>query len=119
MSNKLLEFRRAEEALRRQLALLEDLKKDKELSREMEFENKLKDLLKEYGYNLRQVVDILDPQPIHIPQLDVGRRVRKLQVWTNPITGEVLEVKSGNNKTLKAWKAEYGEDFVASWLKKD
>ncbi len=117
--SKLLEFRRAEVALRRQLALLEDMKKDKELSREMEFENQLEALLKEYGYNMQLVVDILDPKPVHIPQLDIGRRTRKLQIWKNPITGEVLETRSGNNKTLKAWKAEHGEDVVATWLQKD
>ena len=46
-------------------------------------------------------------------------RVRKLQVWKNPVTGEVLETKSGNNKKLKAWKEEYGEKFVSTWLQKD
>ena len=122
--SKLLEFRKAEQALREQLARLESLKHDQELKREMEFEDKLKALLQEYGYKLQNIVDILDPQPIHIPELDLleqesGRRVRKLQVWKNPITGEVLETRSGNNKTLKTWKEEYGEQFVSTWLQKD
>jgi len=117
--SKLLEFRKAEQALREQLARLESFKHDKELEREIEFENKLKGLLQEYGFKLQNIVDILAPQPIHIAELDIGRRTRKTQIWTNPITGEVLETKSGNNKTLKAWKAEYGEQFVAGWLQKD
>ena len=122
--SKLLEFRKAEQALREQLARLESLKHDQELKREMEFEDKLKALLQEYGYRLQNIVDILDPQPLHIPELDVleqdsDRRVRRLQVWKNPITGEVLETRSGNNKTLKAWKEEYGEQFVSTWLQKD
>jgi len=116
--SKLLEFRKAEQALREQLARLETLKHDQELKTEMEFEDKLKALLQKYGFKLQNIVDILDPQPIHIPELDIGRRVRKTQVWKNPITGQVLETKSGNNKTLKAWKEEYGEQFVASWLQK-
>ncbi|HEY8330425.1 MAG TPA: histone-like nucleoid-structuring protein, MvaT/MvaU family [Pseudomonas sp.] len=122
--SKLLEFRKAEQALREQLARLESLKHDTELKREMEFEDKLKELLQEYGFKLQNIVDILQPQPLHIAELDLleqdsGRRVRKTQIWTNPITGEVLETKSGNNKTLKAWKAEHGEKFVATWLQKD
>ncbi|MBV2134016.1 DNA binding protein [Pseudomonas sp. MAP12] len=122
--SKLLEFRKAEQALRDQLARLESLKHDTELKREMEFEDKLKELLQEYGFKLQNIVDILQPQPLHIAELDLlaqdsGRRVRKIQIWKNPITGEVLETKSGNNKTLKAWKAEHGEKFVASWLQKD
>ena len=130
--SKLLEFRKAEEALRRQLALLEDMKKDKELSHEMEFENSLKALIAEFGYSPRQAVAILQPQPVDIPQLHLSgvqnkpaadsspkRRQRRLQVWKNPHTGEVLETKSGNNKQLKAWKAEFGESAVAGWLQQD
>ena len=117
--SKLLEFRKAERELREQLARLESLKHHSELKREMEFEEQLKALMQEYGFKLQQVVDILDPPPVHIPQLEIGRRGRKLQIWTNPVTGEVLHTKSGNNKQLKAWKAEYGEDFVATWLQKD
>ena len=119
--SKLLEFRKAEQALRAQLAHLESLKHDKELERELEFENKLKALLEEYGFKLQNIIEILDPQPLQVvePQVLTGRRVRKTQVWKNPITGEVLETKSGNNKQLKAWKAEHGEAFVATWLQKD
>ncbi len=117
--SKLLEFRKAERELREQLARLESLKHDTELKREMEFEEQLKALLKEYGFGLQQIVDILDPPQVHIPQRDIGRRVRRLQIWKNPITGEVLQTKSGNNKTLKAWKAEHGESFVNTWLQKD
>ena len=117
--SKLLEFRKAEQALREQLARLESLKHDQELKREMEFEDRLKALLQEYDYKLQKIVDILDPQPFHVPELEIGRRVRKTQIWKNPVTGAVLETKSGNNKTLKAWKEEYGEKFVAGWLQKD
>lgn len=113
--SKLLEFRRAERELAEQLALLESLKQDSELKREMEFEQQLKALMQEYGMRLTQVVDILDPPAVHIPQLDMLQRGRKVQIWKNPITGEVLETKSANNKTLKRWKAEYGEQFVSHW----
>lgn len=131
--SKLLAYRRAEEELRRQLAQLEEMKKDKELSKEMEFEDQLKELLDSYGFKLQQAVAILDePRPEDYPHLqqllgnpqvaraqasqEPKRRVRRLQVWKNPHSGEVLETKSGNNKTLKAWKAEFGEDVVAGWL---
>lgn len=116
--SKLLEFRKAEQALREQLAHLESLKHDQGLKHEMEFEEKLQALLKEYDFTLRNIVAILDPQPFQVPELELqlGRRVRKTQVWKNPVTGEVLETKSGNNKQLKAWKEEYGEKFVAGWL---
>lgn len=117
--SKLLEFRRAERELAEQLALLESLKQDSELKREMEFEQQLKALMQQYGMRLAQVVDILDPPQVTIAQLEQLRRGRKVQVWKNPITGEVLHTRSGNNKTLKRWKAEHGESFVRHWLQKD
>jgi hypothetical protein len=41
-----------------------------------------------------------------------------VKVYKNPHTGEVVETKGGNHKTLKEWKAEYGSDTVESWLAK-
>lgn len=118
--SKLLEFRKAEQALREQLAHLERLKHDKELGREIEFENKLKALLQEYGFQPQDVVDIFQQQAPEAPvETGSGRRVRKIQVWKNPVTGEELQTKSGNNKQLKAWKAEYGDSVVAAWLQRD
>ena len=45
-----------------------------------------------------------------------GRRKRKLKIYKNPNTGEVVETRGGNQKTLKAWKEEHGNDTVESWL---
>lgn len=47
------------------------------------------------------------------------RRAREVKVYTNPHTAEVVETKGGNNKTLKAWKTQYGAETVESWLAKD
>jgi hypothetical protein len=41
-----------------------------------------------------------------------------LKVYKNPHTGEVVETKGGNHKTLKEWKAEHGSATVESWLNK-
>lgn len=48
--SKLAEFRRAERELQKQMALLEQLQADASLQREMEFEDKLKALMGEYGH---------------------------------------------------------------------
>jgi hypothetical protein len=45
-----------------------------------------------------------------------GRRKRKLKIYKNPNTGEVVETRGGNQKTLKAWKDQFGGDTVESWL---
>ncbi|MFZ5957225.1 histone-like nucleoid-structuring protein, MvaT/MvaU family [Pseudomonas knackmussii] len=120
--SKLAEFRAAEKALAEQLAHFEALKNDNGLKKEIEFEEKLKDLMSQYGKSLRDVVAILDPEsardavrrgPRTAPSI---RRARAIKVYKNPHTGETVETKGGNHKVLKAWKAEYGNETVESWL---
>lgn len=60
--SKLAEFRRPERELQEQLALLEKIQGDSGIKREMEFEDKLKALMADYGMDLMKVIDILDPQ---------------------------------------------------------
>jgi hypothetical protein len=104
-----------------QLAELETLKNDDGLKREIEFETKLRDLLGEYGYSLRNIVAILDPQSSdrRVPatvETKGSHKARAVKVYKNPHSGEVVETKGGNHKVLKEWKAEYGSDTVESWL---
>lgn len=56
--------RNMQELLAQQLAELEAMKSDGAIQSEMEFENKLRALLGEYGYSLREVIGILDPQAL-------------------------------------------------------
>lgn len=120
--SKLAEFRAAEKALADQLAYLESLKNDNSLKKEIEFEEKLKTLMGEYGKSLRDIVAILDPSAAGAASVRGGRasqskrRERVVKVYKNPNTGEVVETKGGNHKVLKSWKAEYGSDVVESWL---
>ncbi|HCI1915359.1 TPA: DNA binding protein [Pseudomonas aeruginosa] len=117
--SKLAEFRAAEKALAEQLAHLESLKNDAGLKKEIEFEEKLRALLGQYGKSLRDVIEILEPESKHTPQAKTakaGRRTRVIKVYKNPHTGEVVETKGGNHKVLKAWRAEHGNVAVESWL---
>jgi cupin superfamily acireductone dioxygenase involved in methionine salvage len=119
--SRLAEYRKLEQQLAAQLAELEAMKDDSGLKTEMEFESKLRSLLDEYGYSLRDVINVIDPQlagksaPASKPEKGT-RRARVLKVYKNPHTDEVVETKGGNHKTLKAWKAEHGSDTVESWL---
>lgn len=117
--SKLAEFRRAERELQEQLALLEKLQGDSSLKREMEFEDKLKALMADYGMDLVKVIDILDPQPAkpsHAEHVVKQRRARRVKVYLNPHTGERIETKGANHSLLKAWKAEHGAELVDGWL---
>lgn len=122
--SKLAEFRELEKHLAEQLATLEALKSDSGLQREIEFDQKLRVLLADYGYSLRDIIALLDPNaptrrgPVGIASPEKGtRRARQVKRYNNPHTGEVIETKGGNHKQLKEWKAEHGSDVVESWLK--
>ena len=43
-----------------------------------------------------------------------GRR-RKLRVYTNPHTGQVVKTRGANHRTLNEWRTQYGRDEVDQW----
>lgn len=117
--SKLAEFRQLEKHLAEQL---EALKGDAGLKKEIEFETKLRTLLADYGYSLPNVINLLDPKsgrraPAAESKTSI-RKPRQVKIYKNPHTGEVVETKGGNHKTLKEWKAEHGSATVESWLTK-
>jgi hypothetical protein len=116
--SKLAEFKALEAQLAEQLAQLDAMKNDDGLKKEIEFEKKIRALLGEYGYSLREVKLILDPQARLAAKIDgrSQRRERQLKIYKNPNSGEVVETKGGNHKVLKAWKEEFGAEAVESWL---
>ncbi|QPN43206.1 histone-like nucleoid-structuring protein, MvaT/MvaU family [Pseudomonas sp. p106] len=119
--SRLVEFRQLEQKLAAQLAELEALKGSSELKAEIAFEEKLRALLAEYGFSLRDVINILDPQANVRPLSPSApakspRRERQVKVYKNPHNDEIIETKGGNHKLLKEWKAKYGAQEVESWL---
>ncbi|MFJ3449675.1 histone-like nucleoid-structuring protein, MvaT/MvaU family [Pseudomonas sichuanensis] len=119
--SRLAEFRKLEQTLAAQLAELEAMKGSSELQKEIEFETKLRDLLAKYGFSLRDVINLLDPQANRRAAAPVAaektpRRTRQVKRYKNPHNGEVIETKGGNHKLLKEWKAQYGADVVEGWL---
>jgi hypothetical protein len=117
--SRLAEFRQLEQQLASQLAELEAMKNDTGLKKEIEFETKLRALLAEYGYSLKNVIALLDPQAGRRAPAVVAakgtRKPRDVKVYKNPNSGEVIETKGGNHRQLKEWKTEFGADVVESW----
>lgn len=118
--SKLAEFKALEAQLAAQLKQLDELKNDGELKREIEFEEKLRVLMAEYGVSLKGIIALLDPQARSSVSTSAPgrgqRRQRQIKVYKNPVTGEVVETKGGNHKVLKAWKEQYGAQKVEGWL---
>jgi hypothetical protein len=120
--SRLAEFRAAEKALQEQLAQLEVMKNDVGLKREIEFEQKLLDLMKHYDKSLRDIIGLLDPAKTPAPRNTAPapktRRARVVKVYENPETGELIETKGGNHRGLRAWKDQYGADTVEGWVRR-
>lgn len=75
--SRLIEYRRAEEALRRQLQQLDTMKADSALQRDLDFETRLRELLAEYDLNLQDAVAILDPDRARVASAAPSpRRIR-------------------------------------------
>ncbi len=117
--SKLAEFKALEAQLAAQLKQLDALKNDGELKREIEFEEKLRNLMDDYNVSLRDIISLLDPEANRTsaaPATRAPRRQRQVKVYKNPETGEVVETKGGNHKILKAWKEKHGGEKVEGWL---
>lgn len=110
------EYRSTEAAIQDLQDRLEKMKSDTRLQKEIEFEQKLRALMGEYGNSLRDIQLILDPAGAK-PGVDrKERKERTSKVYKNPNTNEEIRTKGGNHKTLKAWKAEFGAEVVEGWL---
>ena len=122
--SKAAEYRALERQIAEQLQALEALKGSEALQAELEFEDKLRKLLAEYGMSLRNVIAILDPKAAagaaavggKVDGRKGARAPRAVKRYVNPHTNEVVETKGGNHATLKAWKSEHGAQQVESWL---
>lgn len=116
--SRLAEFTRKQAELHRLEKEIEALKSNPEMVREMEFKEKLDELMSDYGKKSKDVVALLQPDAsADGSNGETGKRAkRKLKKYRNPNTGEVVETRGGNHKTLKEWKAEYGSETVESWL---
>lgn len=99
---------------------LKTLENDERLKNELEFKERLEALMRESGKSASDVIALLNPKPAAARSTasspSTGRAKRKLKIYKNPNTGEVVETRGGNQKTLKAWKEEHGAEVVESWL---
>ena len=77
--------------------------------------------MNEFGKRPADVIALLDPANDQrgakaAAGNNANRRKRRLKIYKNPKTGEVIETRGGNHKGLRSWKDEYGDETVESWL---
>lgn len=118
MSNLLADYAQNEQMLKELQQKLAKMQNDPRLQAELEFKEKLEALMEEYEKSAADVMSLLRPEAqAGSSQSAPGqRRKRKLKIFKNPDTGKVVETRGGNQKMLKAWKEEHGDETVESWL---
>ena len=112
-------------AIEKQLAQLEKELKNIESSAAFKKESAIKralaTLMKKHGCSKNDLISLLqadESEPIkRSKKLAVkARKPRKLKVFKNPETGQIVETRGGNHKVLKAWKAQYELESIDDWL---
>ncbi|WP_166253947.1 histone-like nucleoid-structuring protein, MvaT/MvaU family [Marinobacter salicampi] len=99
---------------------LRQLEQDNALKHELQFEEKVRALMKEYDKSPKDVLQVLgaiDPAVVG-GKTDSGatsRPKRPLKTYKNPNTGEVVQTRGGNHKTLNEWRQKHGKATVQSW----
>lgn len=122
MSSVLNDYMKKEQLLKQLQEELNALQDNKELQQELEFKDALTKLMTEYGKVSRDVCEMLDPSYAapaagkKTASSTDGRKKRMLKVYKNPHTGEIVETRGGNHKTIQEWKAEHGNEEVVSWV---
>jgi len=117
--SKINEYRITAEKIKQLQNKLQNLSADNSLKQELEFEQKLRDLMEQYNKTSTDVIYILEPDPRILRRIkSKGNNLnltRKTKRYLNPHNQEVIETKGGNHKILKEWKAKYGSDVVEGW----
>ena len=99
---------------------LQRLEGDQRLKSELEFKAKLEALMNEFGKRPADVIALLypttDQRSAKAAPAASARHKRRLKIYKNPHTGEVIETRGGNHKGLRSWKDEHGDEAVESWF---
>ncbi len=114
----LASYREKEEMLRKLTEEMSRMEENPELKKELSFKEEVQELLEKHERSVSDLAVIFGlNQTAAGTKLGRGnRRTRKLKVYVNPHTNEVLETRGGNQKQLKEWKAEFGSDVVEGWV---
>ena len=101
-------YRKAEAQLVTLLEQRKRLSEDPALQRDLEFEQRLLQLLAEYRLDRRAALGI-------VRSTNLAARRRIAIQYRHPSTGEVLEDIGDSAARLAAWRLQYGSTVVDSW----
>ncbi|TDT43207.1 H-NS histone family protein [Halospina denitrificans] len=103
---------------------IQKMEEDKELREELDFKEDLNQLMQKYDKSAKDMLEVLATMDSGVRNRieqggsggnSDGRKKRPLKTYRNPHTGEVVQTRGGNHKTLNAWRKQHGKEEVARW----
>lgn len=117
MASRLSDYMKKEQLLKQLQQELLELESSDEMKTELQFKEKLEALMKKYEISSNQVITMLAPDSVKSSgSVKQSRKKRKLKVYQNPLTEEIIEARGANHKGLRAWRDEHGAEEVESWV---
>ena len=100
---------------------IETLEKSESYKSEQSLIRGVEKLLSKYGKTKTELITFLRdgsaPMASKKPaKPKTARKQRKLKVYKNPHTNNVIETRGGNHRVLKTWKAEYPAQNIEEWI---
>ena len=121
---KISTYYKKQEMLNQLQQEIQKMEEDKELRQELDFKEDLKQLMSKHDKSPKDMLEVLATMDSSVRNKieqgggsgnSDGRKTRPLKTYRNPHTGEVVETRGGNHKTLNAWRKQYGKEEVARW----
>lgn len=109
-------------SLKAQIAELEKslaaIESSEQYKQESELHSKVTALMAEYGKTIDDIAILVyppDAQAVEKGKPARKRKEREVVTYINPHTGQKVQTKGANQRTLRVWREEYGADVVATW----
>lgn len=109
-------------SLKAQIAVLEknlaEIESSEQYKQESELHSKVTALMAEYGKTINDIALLVAPPATQAAEKGKPARQRKereVVTYVNPHTGQKVQTKGANQRTLRMWRDEYGADVVAKW----
>lgn len=105
-----------EKEMKRLQEQMKNLENNKDLAKELKFKEEIEKVMSKFDKSASDVIELLNPKPVNTSSTPRKLRPRRMKIYKNPHTGAVIETYGGNNKELRNWKDDYGEEEVNSWI---
>lgn len=119
MSTSLNEYQKKRALLEQLQKEIEDVESDPAFAEQLRFIEAIDEVLTRFNKRREALAALLPAKVSAPPPAEKATRRRRratLRVFEHPETGQRVEAKSMNHKTLRRWVEEHGKATVEGWV---